>query len=215
MAILIRPFEPRDRHAIRTLACDTADRGRPIDHLFRDRELVADLITRYYTDAEPQATWVAEDGGALIGYVTGCLDSRRYRRAMAWRIAPRAVLAAVGRGILWAPQTWRFVWVGAQSLCLGGLWRSVPLGTYPAHLHVNLRQAYRSQRVGRQLVEAFLTQLQQAGVRGIHVAVREDNVTACAFFTGLGFADFGRYPMVLLEASTSRRQDGIIYVKAL
>ena len=76
-SLLIRVYRPDDRDAVRTVACDTADRGEPVEGFFRDREVFADLLTRYYTDWEPQSLWVAEAEGRVIGYLTGCLDTRR------------------------------------------------------------------------------------------------------------------------------------------
>ena len=48
--IAVRPFEPRDRQAVRVICCDSADRGKPIEDLFPDRDLAADVLTAYYTD---------------------------------------------------------------------------------------------------------------------------------------------------------------------
>ena len=61
----IRLYESRDRAAVRRICCETADNGGPVEGFFRDRELVADLVTRYYTDFEPESCWVAEVAGAM------------------------------------------------------------------------------------------------------------------------------------------------------
>ena len=58
--LIIRQFLPKDREALRTICCDTADMGEPIEHFFPERESAADLLTAYYTDFEPESTFVAE-----------------------------------------------------------------------------------------------------------------------------------------------------------
>lgn len=89
--VVIRPYRASDRAAIRQICNETADRGEPIEGLFGDRELVADLVTKYYTDAESQTSWMAEMEGQVVGYLTGALDTRVYHRALRWRIVPAAL----------------------------------------------------------------------------------------------------------------------------
>ena len=59
---------------------------------FPDRDVAGDLLTKYYTDYEPQSTFVAECDGRLIGYINGCMDNRRYGLVMFWILMP-ALLA--------------------------------------------------------------------------------------------------------------------------
>ena len=63
----IRPYEPRDRAAVRQICCDTADAGQPVERFFPDREVIADLLTNYYTQFEPQSAFVADNGSGAVG----------------------------------------------------------------------------------------------------------------------------------------------------
>jgi GNAT superfamily N-acetyltransferase len=205
-AMNVRPYEPRDRAALREIACDTADSGNPVERFFPDREVFADALTRYYTDIAPEATWIAEDGGKVIGYLTGCLDTRRYLRAMAFRIGPAAFLKALVRGTLWHPLTRRLL--RANCRASGPLANSdcaptaaseaacpTPsrfLDNYPAHVHINLRHTARGGGVGEQLLEAFLRQAKEAGIAGVHANVSEGNAGGRKFFEKFGFVPLGR-----------------------
>jgi len=40
----------------------------------------------------------------------------------------------------------------------------------------------QGQGIGRQLIDQFLVQLRWAGILGVHLSVREDNMSAFAFF---------------------------------
>ncbi len=72
--VRIRAYRESDRSAIRRLCCDTGYLGRPVDCLFQDRELFADLFTNAYLDHEPQWALVAECDGQLVGYLLGAVS---------------------------------------------------------------------------------------------------------------------------------------------
>jgi len=194
--VIIRPYEPRDRKAVRRIASDTVDLGEPVEHFFPDREVFADFLASYYTDDEPQSLWIAECEKEVVGYLTGCLDSRRYFRRMLWRVGPKAVLRAIGRGLLLSRQMWKLLGIGMRTLFFGGCRRHIPLEIYPAHLHVNVQEGFRGQEVGRHLMERFFGQLKETGILGVYASVREDNPSGCHFFEKMGFTVVSRYPRI-------------------
>ena len=63
----IRSYRPSDREAVRRLCCQTGFLGEPIDPVYEDRELFADFLTTYYTDHEPESSFVIEREGELYG----------------------------------------------------------------------------------------------------------------------------------------------------
>src|SRR6187200_2696144 len=67
----IRGYKASDRVAVRKLCCATGFLGAPIDPVFQDRELFADFLTTYYTDHEPESSFVLEIDGQLKGYLLG------------------------------------------------------------------------------------------------------------------------------------------------
>jgi len=69
--VLIRRYEARDRKAVRHLCCETGFLGKAIDPIFQDREIFADYLTRYYTDIEPESSFVLEQEGIVKGYLLG------------------------------------------------------------------------------------------------------------------------------------------------
>jgi ribosomal protein S18 acetylase RimI-like enzyme len=213
--VLIRPYQPGDREAVRQICCDTADCGQPVENFFHDREFIADVVTRYYTDFEPQFSWVAEHEGQVVGYLNGCLDTRRSQRITGWRIAPAAVLRAVWRGALGRRETWRWfcaMWRTGRS---GDRQRRELLRSYPAHLHVNLQSGFRGEHVGRRLVEKFFEQVRVAGLPGIHASVRGDNASGCRFFEQLGFTELARSPMILPHNDRWLNTHSVIYGKTM
>src|SRR3954471_22667352 len=67
----IRSYGASDRTAVRELCCATGFLGHPIDPVFEDRELFADFLTTYYTDYEPESSFVLEVDGEIRGYLLG------------------------------------------------------------------------------------------------------------------------------------------------
>jgi len=212
--VTIRHYEPRDRPAVRQIACDTADRGEPAS-FFSDREVFADILTRYYTDFEPQSLWVADHAGQSVGYLSGCLDDHRYQRVMAWSVVPAAVGRVIARGALAHRETWRLLEALVRTWRSGEFHQPAALAHYPAHLHINIQQGFRGQQIGPRLVERFVEQARAAGVSGIHAGVHEDNLLARRFFERLGFAQLGRYAVVLPDGETYRTSNTIVFGKQM
>ena len=76
----VRPYRPEDRPLLRAICADTGFLGRPIDPVFEDRELFADYLTGYYTDVEPESTFVCELNGEVKGYLMGSRFPKRKAR---------------------------------------------------------------------------------------------------------------------------------------
>lgn len=190
----IRPYEPRDREGLRQICCDTADAGKPVENFFPDREVFADLLTDYYTEFEPESTFVADNGSEVAGYTTGCLDTKHFLHIMKRRIVPMIFFKALVRGTLWHPQTIKLLRANLGLWLKSGHRTGPTLDDYPAHLHVNVRQGFRGQRVGERLVEMFCERARAAGVRGVHAGVSAENTRARHFFAELGFKELHREP---------------------
>ena len=129
----------------------------------------------------------------MVGYLTGCLDTARSQRVTVWRIAPPAILTAIGRGVLFHRQTWQF-------FAKLRPFRRADLREYPAHIHVNVAPGFRGGAIGRELLALFFA---HAGKVGVHANVRTDNARGRNFFEQTGF--------VVLNAGAST----VVYGKKL
>ena len=211
--VVIRSYEPRDRAAVRHICCETADAGGPVENFFHDREVIANLVTRYYTDFEPQHSWVAERSGQVVGYLTGALDGRRALRMTLWRVVPATVMGALFCATICRRETWRLLraWLHtcwARRLRYGGA-----SGMGGAHLHVNLLPEARGAKVGARLVERFLDQVRASGGKTVESHTRRDNVAACRFFERLGFTEVAHQKLVLPSPTGYRVTDAVTYAK--
>ena len=150
--VVIRPYAARDRTIVRQICRDTADRGSPAPNFYPDRELVADLVTRYYTDLDPHYSWVAETDGRVIGYVTAAPDTRAFRRAMYWRVGPPAILKAIFRGALFTRSAWAMLALAFKPRGQKVIPHPPLPPAYPAHLHINIVDGFRGRHVGERLM---------------------------------------------------------------
>jgi hypothetical protein len=68
---IIRSYRASDREAVQRLCCETGFLGEPIDPVYEDRRLFADFLTTYYTDHEPESSFVLEMDGDVRGDLLG------------------------------------------------------------------------------------------------------------------------------------------------
>lgn len=191
----IRPYQPEDRRSVFRIGADTAFFGDPIEAYMEDRNVFLDAFYAYYTDLEPEHTWVACADEAVVGFLTGCIDSRSHGRKYRRYILP-GLIANILRG------RYRF---GKRSLgyltgMLGGVLRGelthTDLDLYPAHLHINVDSAWRGNRLGQRLMEVYLQQLRDLRVKGVYLDTTSLNEAACRLYEKMGFR--------LLEARPDR-----------
>jgi hypothetical protein len=174
----IRRYEPADREAIRRLCCETGFLGNAIDPVFEDRELFADYLTRYYTDAEPESAFVVVVNGDVRGYLLG---SRRPFRQQAFNFVNN--LRLLGKGLFRYPRyntaSKKFVrWILTQA------WREVPAAPRrTAHFHFNVLPDARKLASTRALTEAYFDHLRAHGETRVYgqIVVFEDRRGAAVF----------------------------------
>lgn len=183
--LMVRRYSQADRAAVHRIAADTAFFGQPVEAFVEDRQLFCDLFFRYYTDWEPEHGWVSCVDEEVVGFLMGCVDSVKYRR---WsrRILPKVAWRMVRGDYRIGPRTQRYLrasiraWLGREN-------PPVDLTAYPAHLHVNVDARWRGHGGGRRLLEAYLEQLRQLRVPGVHLYTTSLNEAACRLYVRTGF----------------------------
>ena len=162
---VVRPYRPEDRDALRAICADTGFLGNPIDPVFEDRELFADYLTSYYTDAEPESTFVCELDGVVKGYLMGSRFPKR-KEAFERRILPGLVTHGVWRYFTrpYNAASRRYVrWILTQA-------RKENPFTPPdiPHFHFNLLPEAKNVSATRELVDTFLQYLVANGEKQVY-----------------------------------------------
>lgn len=161
-SISIRGYRRSDRETIRRLCCDTGFLGGPVEALFQDRELFADLFTRPYLEYEPEWAFVAEMDGQVAGYVPGSV-CQHFDRVLIWT-GLRTTLKTVVRFVLGRygghPRSRRFI----RWLLTAGYRGQPRHPAVAAHLHIPMDRCYRGGGVARPLWEHYESRLRAIGI---------------------------------------------------
>jgi len=190
MSCTIRPYAPEDRRAVRRVCCETGFMGDPIDPVFSDRDTFADFFTRYYTDFEPQNCMIAEAQEGVVGYLTGCVNYRRYPWAQAWvfaRALPRIVARAC-RGTYRRSDYAFMQWFLTRSV------HETPnVPPRAAHFHINLLPDWRASGVARRMIFPFVNSLKRRNVKRVYGQIQTyDDRRSTRLFERYGFKLFDR-----------------------
>jgi len=184
--IVIRKFLPQDRAAVRRISCETAFLELDRKRVFNDDEILADALTLYYTDYEPESCFVAEAGSRVVGYIIGSKDIPAMNRIGNRILFSRLFLKALRRGTFFNKVNARFLFYCLRSMLRGELSAPDFSKEFPATLHINIEEGFRKQKVGQGLIEACLFNLNNNQARGVHFGVFSG--PGKNFFLKMGFA---------------------------
>ena len=160
----IRPYRASDREEVRRLCCQTGFLGEPIDPVYEDRELFADFLTTYYTDHEPESSFVIEtETGELSGYLLG---SRRPLLNQLYSFYQNICLFL--RALLRYPRYKERSRLFIRWILMNG-WREVPAAPRRTpHFHINLLPEARKMSTTRALLSAYFGYLHRSGDRRVY-----------------------------------------------
>jgi ribosomal protein S18 acetylase RimI-like enzyme len=215
--LIIRKYQNSDRQAVRDLCYDTGMMGQSVSYLWADKESFSDMFTMYYTDKEPESSFVAEFNGKVIGYLNGCVDSKRAYNPV--KIASRHV---VKRGIIFnkvtGPTILRVVTEGLFMQIKGADFDNAPFRDprWPAHLHINVKKEFRHQNAGSKLIKAYFEYLKSKNITGCFLETLYENKNAIAFFEKMGFTKHkGPIPIPGWRDPSGKKLNGLVMVTEL
>lgn len=160
---IIRSYRRSDREAVRKLCCDTGFLGEPIDPVYEDRQLFADFLTTYYTEWEPESSFVIESEGEICGYLLGCRKPLWNQLYSFWQNVS-LFLKGLSRYFRYHERSRRFM---RWTLVHG--WREVPAAPRRVpHFHINLLPDARKMSTTRALMSAYLSYLYRCGEKRVY-----------------------------------------------
>src|SRR5512142_103929 len=107
MASFVRPFEKKDRDALLQIGADTAFFGMPIERYMEDRRIFMDAFYAAYTDYESRYGWIAAEGDRVLGFLTGCIDTRAHDHLVVQKVIPQVAWRVLRRYYHMGPAAWR------------------------------------------------------------------------------------------------------------
>jgi len=169
--LTIRPYRLEDKENVRRV-CLHAKPGEVVE---MNPARAASLATfcDYYIECEPQNCFVvADDNDEAVGCIWCAQDYWRYYRRFVKEYLPGMKDAPRGRrigywGAAWTP---RFL---AKK--------------YPAHLHIDVLEAYQRQGLGSRLMDALTAHLRAKNIPGVMLVVSARNEKGMNFYRKYGF----------------------------
>ncbi|MEJ2723327.1 MAG: hypothetical protein P8175_01535 [Deltaproteobacteria bacterium] len=158
----IRKYCEGDRETVRRICCETGFLGNPIDTIYTDTELFADLFTDPYLEYEPGWALVAEVDGQVVGYLLGSANSHFSLTLMCCGLntLTRMIFRLVTGRYNDHPRSKQFVrWVVAK-----GLKEQPKHPGNAAHLHFNLKKGFRGKMIAKQLWLTYEEMVKSASI---------------------------------------------------
>lgn len=164
--IIIRPYQSRDREAVRRVCLATSDYGP------KNTEVLYTLYCDYYIEQEPENVFVADADGEAAGYVLCAEDEKKYLQNYKKHYFKRLKKAS------------KLMFL---SKLLENAYNRRFAKAYPAHLHIDIEPPYQRQGVGHRLMDALISELGRKGIKGVRLTVAADNKKGVNFYLKYGF----------------------------
>lgn len=179
----VRLFQEKDRQNIRKICHLTATAPEYVEN----RELVCLRYADPYMDICPEGIFVAADeADRAIGYILSVPDTVIFQK----KIENGPYFDAV-RQI--SQDEWRSMTCSPPS-------DPAILEKFPAHLHIDILEAWQRIGIGHRLMDTLFRHLRNEQISGIHLEVGENNVKGCNFYRKYGFQVVKKHPGSLFFA---------------
>lgn len=191
----VRTFTEQDRAELGRLF-HVAGRGSPSESLWGHEKSEEAVYLSPYMDLEPESLFVAIVDAAMVGYLTGCLDSSAFPSE-----SDRIDRAIKDHRLLRHPAPVKFFLRASIDVLTERIMGRSAAGEladrrWPAHLHINVVAEFRGGRVAPALMSRWIDRLVDAGSPGCHLQTLVENTRAVRFFERFGFANHGQTPLV-------------------
>jgi ribosomal protein S18 acetylase RimI-like enzyme len=209
--IEIRAYREGDASRIAQICYDTGFMGESASCYWRHQASFTRVWLASYIEREPQSLFVALYNGVVVGYLSGCVDSRDFPSVQQLRRRN-----ALRYGLYLRPATAPYFWRLLRDAVSvhGDSGPVVDLSRWSSHLHMNLLPEARGLGVGCQLLETFFDYLKASGSTGCHLGTVAENTAAVAFFEKNGFSRLGQItPVHGLRDMQGRRLHKLLMVR--
>ncbi|MDD5561593.1 MAG: GNAT family N-acetyltransferase [Candidatus Omnitrophica bacterium] len=170
LTVNIRKFKKDDKEQVRSISHDTAFMGQPATLFFEGRKVICDALSLYYTDYEPESSFIAEVNSKVVGYLIGTKNKAAAENIFKNKIMPGLFREALKSGVFLNKKNIVFILNCLSAFLKGDLSDPDFTKEYPATFHINLMKEFRGQNIGTALIGAYLGYLKEEAVPGVHLA---------------------------------------------
>ena len=180
----IRKYHITDLSSLYKICLLTANNGSDASLLLEDSDLVGHLYAAPYTFFEPNLCFILLKNAMPCGYILGTRNSIKFQERCEkdWFPELRKRYPLLNENDC-----------SLQASFISNLHQKHvfinEINDFIAHLHIDILPIGQGKGFGRQLIQKFLDQLQVYGVKGVHLIVSKENVSAIGFYKHIGFQE--------------------------
>ncbi|KAL0949405.1 hypothetical protein HGRIS_009467 [Hohenbuehelia grisea] len=201
MPIIVRRATEADEQSLSRICLLTAEAGVTAEHLHNYGELPGLVYAVPYVKLPTTFGFVmeVEETGEVVGYVLASSDTRRYEQEAAEKWWPelqeRYPLPSGDstEGVYdkeLKPGDYRYI----KLLRKMHTAPDANIAFSPAHMHIDILEAYQRQGWGKKLIARVVMHLKEQGYDGLWVGLDTRNESAKKFYGRLGFVDINGAP---------------------
>jgi len=188
-----------DQREVEAICCDAAFLGSPIDPIFFDRSWFANAMVTPYLLWEPEHTWVAEDDGHVVGYLTASL-SGTFGYVRAYMLATRILAELIPRYVAGKYDSHARSKRFAEFIITKALSQIPKHPQDTAHFHFNVSASHRHRGIGHQLLSAFEDTLKAKGENRYYAEVMSSATKRPEHdFEALGYRIYDKVKTTIFE----------------
>lgn len=173
--VTIRPYRPEDQKSVQEICIQTSSIPA------RTSKDILFLLTMYndcYTEQYPDFCFVAANSeDHPIGYILCAPEYEDYCKVFRQVYLPRLKQRSITR------------WIAARTASRAEEKQMKNLAAlgYPAHMHIDILDAYQRRGIGTQLLQKLTGRLRDQNIRGLCLGVGAGNEKGISFYRKQGF----------------------------
>lgn len=183
--VVLRPAKPTDLPELLRVCLQTGDSGKDATHLHNLPDLVGDIYVAPYVLHEPDFAYALWADNTVVGYLLGVLNTNEFENQLAQSYWPqtKARYAQLDSDITPSDEAL------LNDLAKQGFSDPELVAKYPSHLHIDIVQSHQSAGYGKSMIAHLLTELKDAGSKGVHLHMSAQNDRARSFYKKFGFVE--------------------------
>lgn len=197
--INLRSVQPDDINQLYIISLVTGDAGKDATALHRDGRMIGHIYSVPYTVLSPQTVFIAEDDEGVCGYIAGVFDTVAFEERLEREWWPE--LRERYPDPSGDPSTWNADQRRSYAIHHPKRVPAFLTDRFPAHIHMNLLPRTQGQGIGSALLDKWLSNARDKGVKGVHLGASAGNHSGIRFWASRGFTQV-ELPPELASPST-------------
>jgi GNAT superfamily N-acetyltransferase len=184
----IRKYNKEDRYSVEQICISTMIDGE-LDKHFEEKDLFVKIWLSSYLDYQAEDLIIVEDSGRVVGYLIPFFGNYKIF-AIKWLII-----------VLFKFLAKKYKNNKLIKWFLFNYWKEIPkISKNSAHFHLNLKEGYRSQKIGHKLINMFENKCKDRNIKKWYaILFVNQNRTSLKFHERLGLVIYDKKECTLFN----------------